>query len=152
MRSEQKISWPIAIAIPLLSGCFDATSGPRVIEVQAVSCAVEPSPCTTIFGGAEKIARYMTFSVPFTDMKTGQSVGTDDGYCQWVKHTPDRLICTKSATFKSGSIKYGGLFIPGQKENTFSINGGTGAFRNASGVVRVEEIPSAYRFEFMIEN
>jgi len=150
MTLKKKISCIIIVTFVTLSGCSDESDSPRVIEVQAVSCAVEQSPCQTVLSEVSEVKRYMTFSVAFKDSSTGKRVGTDDGYCLWVKHAPDRLICTKSAFFESGSINYGGLFVPGQKKNTFSIQGGTGAYENANGTVHVMEVPNAYRFRFVV--
>lgn len=145
-----KITCMAVVTLALLGGCSEQSDNPHVIEVQAVSCAIEPSPCQTIRSEDTKIDRYMVFSVAFTDPETGAGMGTDDGYCLWVKHSQDRLICTKSASFKAGSINYGGLFVPSQKKNTFSIHGGTGAYKNAHGIVHATEVRNAFRFQFIV--
>jgi len=141
----------VLVLLSLAVGCSEAQHTTHTIKARAISCAVKNSPCQTITPGDSERGRYLVFSVGYTDIETGEKIGNDDGYCIWVNTNPDRLICTKAATFEGGTINYGGLFVLAQKKNTFSIHGGTGKFAGAKGIVNVTGFTSAYQFEFLIK-
>jgi hypothetical protein len=72
--------------------------------------------------------------------QNGTLVGTDTGLCTILPGDRKAARCEVEVTFPKGTVTVAGEGTEAQKETTYKVTGGTGAYAGASGVVLAKEL------------
>jgi hypothetical protein len=70
----------------------------------------------------------------------GALVGTDTGLCTVLEGAAHAARCEVTVTFPKGTMTVVGEGTDGQKESTYKLTGGTGAYEGVTGVVHVKDL------------
>ncbi|WP_225732085.1 MULTISPECIES: hypothetical protein [unclassified Nocardia] len=75
-------------------------------------------------------------------LKDGQRVGQGGGSCQFIQVDGTKITtqCLLTARLERGSLTMQSLWVTGESPLDMAITGGTGAYRDAQGTVRVWDI------------
>lgn len=83
----------------------------------------------------DSVGDIFVFSNPVFDKTNTMQVGTDQGYCIRIK-VGEAWECEWTVFLTEGQITVTGPFFD-KKESTLAVVGGTGAFKNASGEMKL---------------
>ncbi|HET7398855.1 MAG TPA: hypothetical protein VFJ94_10075 [Intrasporangium sp.] len=73
-------------------------------------------------------------------MMGGKQVGHDGGACTFTSMKLHEAICSAALSLAGGQVAVQGLVVDGQKDFTVPVTGGSGAFKEASGELRVHQL------------
>jgi allene oxide cyclase len=101
-------------------------------------------------GGADVKGNILTFNNPVYNEANSQQVGHDEGFCTRI--APDQGIweCLWTTFLKDGQITVQGPFYD-TRNSTLSITGGTGAYRNTRGQMRLVSREGGAQYDFIFE-
>jgi hypothetical protein len=125
-------------------GAGTSGSGGKVIHVieHATSDTV-----TDLGPTGDSVGDVLTFANDVFDASDSTKVGTDQGYCIRVV-AGSSWECDYTTFLPRGQIVVEGPFYDAA-DSTFAITGGTGAYRNARGQLRLESRNGGTEFEFV---
>ncbi|MGZ8580570.1 MAG: dirigent protein [Actinomycetota bacterium] len=94
----------------------------------------------------------LTFANKLYDKTNTDKVGHDQGSCIRISATSGSWQCSWTAWLGGGSVTVEGPFYD-TKESNLAITGGTGAFRNATGVMHLgfRDDPAEFDFIYSID-
>ena len=117
-----------------LVGCADETEdeAPVTKVIELVEHADNETVTDTGAVG-DSVGDILTFANPVFDKANTTKVGTDQGYCVRIA-VPESWECEWTVFLADGQINVSGPFFDA-KESSLSVTGGTGAYKNASGVM-----------------
>ena len=124
---------------PVLVGCGDETTtappDTPVVRTIAVVEHVVNEVSTDHPPTGDSAGDALTFANQLYDEANTKQVGTDQGYCLRVD-VGKSYECTWTAFLSDGQITVAGPFFDA-KESTLAITGGTGAYKDARGEMKL---------------
>jgi len=122
-----------------------AGGGPTVIRVVERATTDE---VIDVGAAGDSAGDLLTFANKLYDKSNTSKIGRDQGSC--IRISPKRGIwqCSWTSWLDGGSITVEGPFYD-TREGNLAITGGTGSFRNASGVMHLGFRDDAAEFDFI---
>jgi allene oxide cyclase len=101
-------------------------------------------------GGKDVKGNVLTFNNPVFNTANTKQVGHDEGFCVRVAPKQGIWECLWTTFIKGGQITVQGPFYD-TKNSTLSITGGTGAYRNARGQMRLKSLDGGKKYDFVFQ-
>lgn len=135
------------LAVAALAGTVPAGagSGPTIIHVVERATTDEVAD---VGAAGDSAGDLLTFANKLYDESNTDKVGRNQGSC--IRISPSRGIwqCSWTAWLGGGSVTVEGPFYDARESN-LAITGGTGAFRNATGVMHLGFRADPAEFDFV---
>ena len=101
-------------------------------------------------GGKDVKGNILTFVNPVFNAADTKQVGHDEGFCNRLDPKQGIWECLWTTFLKGGQITVQGPFYD-TKNSTLSITGGTGAYRNARGQMRLKSLDGGKKYDFIFQ-
>ena len=101
-------------------------------------------------GGKDVKGDILTFVNPTFNAADTKQVGHDEGFCTRLDPKQGVWECLWTTCLKGGQITVQGPFYD-TKNSTLSITGGTGAYKNARGQMKLKSLDSGKKYDFSFE-
>ena len=98
-------------------------------------------------GGKDVKGNILTFVNPLFNAADTKKVGHDEGFCTRLDPKQGIWECMWTSFLKGGQITVQGPFYD-TRNSTMSITGGTGAYRNSRGQMKLKSLNGGKEFEF----
>jgi allene oxide cyclase len=101
-------------------------------------------------GGKDVKGNILTFVNPIFNRSDTKQVGHDEGFC--TRLDPKRGVweCLWTTFLKGGQLTVQGPFYD-TKNSTLSITGGTGAYKNDRGQMKLKSLDGGKKYDFIFE-
>jgi hypothetical protein len=140
-RHTDRHGWPVSSARPAAAIAHAAhASVARKGGTVIVALEIDQRSASVDVGDAgESPGDYFLFENPLKTADGSATIGRDSGRCMLGIRT---FVCDATASiFHKGKIQVAGAFFA-ESDARIPIVGGTGAFRDAGGVLTVKDLPS----------
>ncbi len=121
-----------------------ATSTITVVE-HAITDAEIPTG-----GGKDVKGNILTFNNPVYNATDTRQVGHDEGFCTRLSPKQGIYECLWTTFLKEGQITVQGPFYD-TRNSTLSITGGTGAYRNDRGQMKLKSLDGGKKYDFVFQ-
>ena len=101
-------------------------------------------------GGKDVKGNILTFVNPVFNAADTTKVGHDEGFCTRLDPKQGIWECLWTTFIKGGQITVQGPFYD-TKNSTLSITGGTGAYRNARGQMKLKSLNGGKKYDFVFQ-
>jgi allene oxide cyclase len=101
-------------------------------------------------GGKDVKGNILTFVNPIFNAADTKQVGHDEGFCTRLDPKKGVWECLWTTFLKGGQITVQGPFYD-TKNSTLSITGGTGAYKNARGQMKLKSLDGGKKYDFIFE-
>jgi hypothetical protein len=101
-------------------------------------------------GGKDKKGNLLTFNNNVYNLADQKIVGRDEGFCTRISPRDGSWECLWTTFLKGGQITVQGPFYD-TKDSVLSITGGTGAFRNARGQMKLIARLGGTEYKFVFQ-
>ena len=101
-------------------------------------------------GGKDVKGNILTFVNPVFNAADTNKVGHDEGFCTRLDPKQGIWECLWTTFLKGGQITVQGPFYD-TKNSTLSITGGTGAYRNARGQMKLKSLNGGKKYDFTFQ-
>jgi len=135
----------VGLTIAVVTGGASTTPGQtvHVIEHANTDTLADVPPAGDSTGDV------LTFHNPVFNASDSNQVGRDSGYCIQIKAgDPSSWECNWTTFLKDGHITVEGPFFD-TKDSVLAITGGTGAYRDARGVMELKSKAGGTKFDFI---
>jgi allene oxide cyclase len=134
----------VGLTIAVMSGGASTTPGQtvHVIEHANTDVTADVDPPGDSHGDV------LTFHNPVFNAADSQQVGRDQGYCIRIKKVDGSYECNWTTFLENGHITVEGPFFD-TKNSRLAITGGTGAYRDARGVMELQSRAGGTKFDFI---
>ena len=147
---------PIALAAAALT-VLPATAVARATHSRAagrsitvVEHANTDAEIPVVKGGKDEKGDPLTFINPVFNSSDTKKVGHDEGFCTRLDPKLGTWECLWTTFLAGGQITVQGPFYD-TRDSTLSITGGTGAYRNASGQMKLHALDGGKRYDFAFQ-
>jgi allene oxide cyclase len=133
----------VGLTIAVVTGGASTTPGQtiHVIEHANTDATADVDPAGDSPGDV------LTFHNPVFNASDSHKVGRDQGYCVRIK-APGSYECNWTTILENGHITVEGPFFD-TKDSVLAITGGTGAYRDARGVMELKSRAGGTEFAFI---
>jgi allene oxide cyclase len=133
----------VGLTVAVVTGGASTTAGQtiRVIEHANTDLTADVDPTGDSSGDV------LTFHNPVFNAADSRKVGRDQGYCIRIK-APGSYECNWTTFLKNGHITVQGPFFD-TRDSVLAITGGTGAYRDARGVMELRSKAGGTKFVFI---
>jgi allene oxide cyclase len=101
-------------------------------------------------GGKDVKGNILTFINPVYNAADTTKVGHDEGFCTRLDPKKGVWECLWTTFLKDGQITVQGPFYD-TKNSTMSITGGTGAYKNARGQMKLKSLNGGKKYDFSFQ-
>jgi allene oxide cyclase len=101
-------------------------------------------------GGADVKGNILTFNNPVYNPANVKKVGHDEGFCTRIQPQQHIWECLWTTFLKSGQITVEGPYYD-NRNSVLSITGGTGAFRDSRGQMKLISRDGGKEYDFVFE-
>ena len=101
-------------------------------------------------GGKDVKGNILTFVNPIFNAGDTKQVGHDEGFCTRLDPKKGVWECLWTTFLKGGQITVQGPFYD-TKNSTLSITGGTGAYKNDRGQMKLKSLDGGKKYDFIFE-
>jgi allene oxide cyclase len=101
-------------------------------------------------GGKDEKGDILTFVNPVFNAADTRQVGHDEGFCTRLDPKKGVWECLWTTFLKRGQITVQGPFYD-TRNSTLSITGGTGAYRNDRGQMKLKSLDGGKKYDFVFE-
>jgi allene oxide cyclase len=101
-------------------------------------------------GGKDVKGNILTFVNPVFNAADTKQVGHDEGFCTRLDPKQGIWECLWTTFLKGGQITVQGPFYD-TKNSALSITGGTGAYRNARGQMKLKSLDGGKKYDFTFQ-
>jgi hypothetical protein len=101
-------------------------------------------------GGKDVKGNILTFINPVYNAADTAKVGHDEGFCTRLNPKQGVWECLWTTFLKGGQITVQGPFYD-TRNSTLSITGGTGAYKNARGQMKLKSLDGGKKYDFAFE-
>jgi allene oxide cyclase len=101
-------------------------------------------------GGKDVKGNILTFVNPVFNAADTKKVGHDEGFCTRLDPKQGIWECLWTTFLKGGQITVQGPFYD-THNSTMSITGGTGAYRNARGQMKLKSLNGGKKYDFTFQ-
>jgi hypothetical protein len=101
-------------------------------------------------GGKDVKGNVLTFNNPVFNVANTKQVGHDEGFCVRVAPAQGIWECLWTTFLKAGQITVQGPYYD-TRNSTLSITGGTGAYRNSRGEMRLLARDGGKEYDFIFK-
>jgi allene oxide cyclase len=101
-------------------------------------------------GGKDVKGNILTFVNPIFNAADTKQVGHDEGFCTRLDPKQGVWECLWTTFLKGGQITVQGPFYD-TKNSTLSITGGTGAYKNDRGQMKLKSLDGGKKYDFIFE-
>ncbi len=101
-------------------------------------------------GGKDVKGNILTFNNPVFDTANKKQVGHDEGFCTRLDVKQGIWECLWTTFLKGGQITVQGPFYD-TRNSTLSITGGTGAYRDARGQMKLKSLNGGKKYDFIFQ-
>jgi len=133
-----RYGWVLALGLSsFLVGCSEeqAVDEPPVTKTVELVEHADNETVTDTGAVGDSVGDILTFANPVFDKANATKVGTDQGYCMRIT-VGEAWECEWTVFLAEGQINVSGPFFD-TKESTLSVTGGTGAYKNATGEMKL---------------
>jgi allene oxide cyclase len=135
----------IAAAPAVARVAHAASSTVTVVEHANTDTEVPVAP-----GGKDEKGDILTFVNPIFNAGDTKQVGHDEGFCTRLDPKQGIWECLWTTFLKGGQITVQGPFYD-TRNSTLSITGGTGAYKNARGQMKLKSLDGGKKYDFIFE-
>ena len=100
--------------------------------------------------GADVKGNILTFNNPVYNVKNTRKVGHDEGFCTRLAPTQGIWECLWTTFIKGGQLTVQGPYYD-KRNSVLSITGGTGAYRNSRGQMKLVSRENGKEYDFIFE-
>ncbi len=100
-------------------------------------------------GGKDVKGNILTFVNPIFNAGDTKQVGHDEGFCTRLDPKQGVWECLWTTFLKGGQITVQGPFYD-TKNSTLSITGGTGAYKNDRGQMKLKSLDGGKKYDFSL--
>jgi allene oxide cyclase len=138
-----------AVAVPTAAVArAHAHAATRTIHV--VEHANTDTEIPVAAGGKDEKGDPLTFINPVFNAANAKQVGHDEGFCTRLDPKLGTWECLWTTFLPGGQITVQGPFYD-TKDSTLSITGGTGAYRNARGQMKLHALDGGKMYDFVFQ-
>ncbi len=101
-------------------------------------------------GGKDVKGNILTFVNPIFNAGDTKRVGHDEGFCTRLDPKQGVWECLWTTFLKGGQITVQGPFYD-TENSTLSITGGTGAYKNARGQMKLKSLDGGKKYDFIFQ-
>jgi hypothetical protein len=101
-------------------------------------------------GGKDVKGNILTFNNPVYNVANNKQVGHDEGFCTRIAPKQGIWECLWTTFVKGGQITVQGPYYD-TRNSTLSITGGTGAYRNARGQMKLLSRNGGKEYDFIFQ-
>ena len=127
-----------------------AASARPVHTVKVVEHANTDTEVPVAPGGKDEKGDPLTFVNPVFNAGDTRRVGHDEGFCMRLDPKAGIWECLWTTFLRGGQITVQGPFYD-TRDSTLSITGGTGAYRDARGQMKLHAFDSSKRYDFSFQ-
>ena len=137
------------LALPSAAGAHASSHHRRHAHtVTVVEHAVTDTEQRAVPGGADEPGDPLTFTNPVFNSANTTQVGHDEGFCMRLNVTTGAWECLWTTFLRHGQITVQGPYYD-THNSVLSITGGTGAYRNARGQMRLKALDGGKEYDFI---
>jgi allene oxide cyclase len=130
---------------------FAATAHPSATPViTVVEHAISDAEIPLAPGGKDEKGDILTFNNPVYNAADKTKVGHDEGFCTRVSVKQGIYECLWTTFLKAGQITVQGPFYD-HRNSVLSITGGTGAYRDQRGQMRLKSLDGGTKYDFVFQ-
>lgn len=123
---------------------------PRVHTVTVVEHAVTDTEQRAAPGGPDRPGDPLTFTNPVFNAANARRVGHDEGFCMRLNVHTGSSECLWTTFLPRGQITVQGPYYD-RHNSVLSITGGTGAYRNARGQMKLVSRHGGKQYDFIFQ-
>jgi hypothetical protein len=101
-------------------------------------------------GKADVKGNILTFNNPVYNVANTKKVGHDEGFCTRIAPMQHIWECLWTTFLSTGQITVQGPYYD-NRNSVLSITGGTGAYRNARGQMKLNALDGGKKFDFIFQ-
>jgi allene oxide cyclase len=142
----------LATALPAAAG---AHPGPHrrahrrhAHTITVVEHAVTDTEQPAVPGGPDRAGDPLTFTNPVFNAANTRQVGHDEGFCMRLDVSTGTWECLWTTFLARGQITVQGPYYD-TRDSVLSITGGTGAYRNARGQMKLVALDGGKEYDFV---
>jgi hypothetical protein len=156
-RRRARHALPVAaVAALTASAAFAAPAGaharPHAIHrsITVVEHAITDTEIPVAPGGKDRKGDPLTFTNPVFNAADARRVGHDEGFCMRLDPAKGVWECLWTTFLPQGQITVQGPFYD-TRDSTLSITGGTGAYRDARGQMKLHALDGGKKYDFVFQ-
>jgi hypothetical protein len=138
-----------AVIAPGTSAAKPARARSAGTTVHVIEHAITDTEIPT-GGGKDVKGNVLTFNNPVFNVANTKQVGHDEGFCVRVAPAQGIWECLWTTFLKAGQITVQGPYYD-TRNSTLSITGGTGAYRDSRGEMRLLSRDGGKEYDFIFE-
>ncbi len=142
----------LAAATAVMSAATPADARPARAATSTVTVVEHAITDTEIptGGGKDVKGNILTFNNPIYNATDTRQVGHDEGFCTRLSPQQGIYECLWTTFLKGGQITVQGPFYD-TRNSTLSITGGTGAYRNDRGQMKLKSLDGGKKYDFVFQ-
>ena len=139
-----------ALALPSVAGAHTAGHHHRAAAhtVTVVEHAITDTEQRAVPGGPDEPGDPLTFTNPVFNPANTTQVGHDEGFCVRLDVSTGTWECLWTTFLPHGQITVQGPYYD-THNSVLSITGGTGAYRNARGQMKLNALDGGKEYDFI---
>jgi allene oxide cyclase len=137
------------LALPVEAGAR-ATGHTSGSTITVVEHAVTDTEQRAVPGGKDEPGDPLTFTNPVFNAANTSQVGHDEGFCMRLNVSTGTWECLWTTFLPRGQITVQGPYYD-TSNSTLSITGGTGAYRDARGQMKLDALDGGKEYDFIFK-